>query len=88
MPIRRVAADEGLDRSSLIRCPVVLQEGSLPAQLQPQAHNLDVIRLVEPRVVNHTSSRRRYSSIYRIQIGEWKYCTDNNLKDTAHHLIK
>jgi hypothetical protein len=31
----------------------------------------------------HTNGRPRYESIKKIQIGEWKYCTDHNLSQTA-----
>jgi hypothetical protein len=37
---------------------------------------------MEPRYVGHTNGRRRYYSIKKIQIGEWKYCTDHNLSHT------
>ena len=51
---------------------------------RPHAHKPDFIRILEPRFVGHSNGRRRYASIKKIQIGEWKYCTDNNLSDTAN----
>jgi hypothetical protein len=46
-------------------------------------HKPDFIRLLDPRFVGHTNGRRHYSSIKRIEIGEWKYCTDHKLSHTA-----
>jgi hypothetical protein len=87
MPTTRVNANECLDHSSLLtRCPGVLLVDNLPAQHRPQAHKPGFIRLLEPRLVGHTSPRRRYSSIRKIQTREWKYLTNNYLKDT-HHLV-
>jgi hypothetical protein len=80
-----VDADERLDHFSLTPCPAALPENILPTQVRPPAHKPDIIILLEPRLVSHTSSRRRYSVIRKIQRGEWKYCTDGNLKDG--HLI-
>jgi hypothetical protein len=55
----------------------------LPSSLRPPAHKHDFIRLLEHRFVGHINGRRRYSSIKKIQIGEWKYCRDHNLSHNA-----
>jgi hypothetical protein len=55
---RKVNEDEGLDPTSLTRCPALLHDDILPAQLRPLAHKSDFIRLMEPRLIGHTSSRR------------------------------
>ena len=83
MPTRLVDADEGLSPDSLTSCPAILPPEILPPALRPPAHKPDFIRLLEPRFVGHNNGRRRYSSIRKIQIGEWKYCTDHNLSHTA-----
>jgi hypothetical protein len=83
MPTRLVAADEGLSPDSLTSCPAILHTEILPPALRPPAHKPDFIRFLEPRYVGHTNGRRRYSSIKKIQIGKWKYCTDHNLSHTA-----
>jgi hypothetical protein len=67
---RKVDADEALDYFYLIRCPAVLSEGVMLTQLRPLAHKPYLIRLLEPRLVGHTSSRRRYSSIRKDRVGE------------------
>jgi hypothetical protein len=43
---------------------------------------------LEPRMIGHSNSRRRYSSIRKIQIGEWTYCTDYNLRDTYQLIMQ
>jgi hypothetical protein len=78
-----VALDKGLSPDSLTSCPTVLPEDILPSALRPPAHKPDFIRLVEPRFVGHTNGRHRYPSIKKIQIGEWKYCTDHNPSQAA-----
>jgi hypothetical protein len=83
MPTRLVVANEGLSPESLTSCPVILPENKLPSILRPLAHKPDFIRLLEPRFVGHSNGRRRYSSIQKIQIGEWKCCTYHNLSHTA-----
>jgi hypothetical protein len=88
MTTRRVDADEGLDYSSLTCCPAALPEDILPTELRPPTHKPEFIRILEPRLVGHTSSRRKYSSCHIIHIGEWKYCIDNNRIDTYHFIIE
>jgi hypothetical protein len=80
MSTRRVDAEEGLDHSSITRCPAALRENILPIKLGSPAHKPDFIRLLEPRLVGHTLSRRRYSTTRKIQTRELKYCTHNNPK--------
>jgi hypothetical protein len=50
MATRRVNAYEGLDHSSLTRCPGVLPKDVMPTQLRPPSYELDFIRLLEPRL--------------------------------------
>jgi hypothetical protein len=88
MTTRIVDADEGLDYSSLFHCPANLPEDILPTHLRTLAHKFYLIRLLGPRLEGRTSSRRRCSSIRKIQMVEWKYCTDSSLKDTHHHIIE
>jgi hypothetical protein len=83
MPIRMVDANEGNSFVSLTPCPAVLPEDLLPSSLRPPARKPNFIRILEPRFIGHTNARCRFSSIEKIQIGEWKYCTDNNLPHTA-----
>jgi hypothetical protein len=83
-PTRLVVADEGLSHETHTSCPAVFHEETRPSVLRPPAHKPDFIRLLEPGFVSHTNERRRYSSIKKIQIGEWKYCTDHNISHTAH----
>jgi hypothetical protein len=70
MPTRPVDAIDGLDSSSITLYLAVLPKDILRAQLRPQAQKPDFIPLVEPGLVGHTSSRRRFSSIHKIRIGE------------------
>jgi hypothetical protein len=51
--------------------------------LYTPTHKPDSIRLLEPRFIGYSNNKRRCSSIRKIQIGEWKYCTDYNLSHTA-----
>jgi hypothetical protein len=83
MPTRQVVADEGLSPDSLTSYHVILPEYIMPSELRPPAHKLDFIRILETRFVGHSNGRKRYSSIKKIQIREWKYCIDHNLSHTA-----
>jgi hypothetical protein len=58
MPTRKMDADEGLGLSFLIRCAAALHGDILPIQLRPPAHKPNFIRLLEPRLVGHTFTRR------------------------------
>jgi hypothetical protein len=58
------------------------------AHMRSQARKDDFIRLLEPRLVGHSSSCCRYSTTRKIQTGEWKYCTDNNLKDNNDLMLQ
>jgi hypothetical protein len=84
MPTRLVDVEEGLSTDSLTSCHAILPDEILPSVLRPPADKPDFIRLLEPRFAGHTNGRRRYSSIKKIQIGEWKYYIDQNLSHTAH----
>jgi hypothetical protein len=83
MPTRLDATDEGLWPDSLTSCHAILHVEIFPSTLRLSAHKPDFSRLLEPRFVVHTNGRRRYSSIKKIQIGEWKYRTDHNLSHTV-----
>jgi hypothetical protein len=82
-PTRLVAADEGTSPDSLTCCRAVLPGELLPHSLRPIAHKPDFIRLLEPMFIGHSNNIRRYSSIRNIRIGEWKYCTDTYISQTA-----
>jgi hypothetical protein len=78
-----VVVDEGLSPDSLTSCHAILPAEILPPALRFPAYKLEFIRLLEPSFVGHTNGHRRYSSNKKIQIGEWKYCTDHNLSHTS-----
>jgi hypothetical protein len=90
MPTRRVGEDEGLDHSSLARCPAVMLKGILPTQLSPRATNMISFDYLNPAswaTPPPTASTPPLFHTLFIQIGEWKYCTDNNLKDTHYFIM-
>jgi hypothetical protein len=73
MTTRLVVADEGISPDSLTSCPVVFPDELMPPSLRLPAHKPDFIRLLVPRFVKHSNTKRRLSSIRKIQIGGWKY---------------
>jgi hypothetical protein len=72
MPTRLVDANEGLSSYSLTSCLAILPDEILRSILKTPANKPDIIMLLEPRFVCHTNGRRRYSSIRKIHVGEWK----------------
>jgi hypothetical protein len=88
MTSRKVDVGEGLDPSSLTCFPAVLREDILLTQLRPFTHKPYFIRLLQPPLLGHSSPRRPYSSISKIQIGGWKYYTDDYHKNTYHLIIE
>jgi hypothetical protein len=59
----------------------------LPSSLRPFAHRPDFVRLLEPILIGNSNSLRRYPSMNKICIGEWKYSTDNYLSHTAQLIL-
>jgi hypothetical protein len=89
MTTRKVNVDEDRDPTSLTCCPTMLHDDILTAQLRPHARKPpDFIRLLEPRLIGHSTSWRRYSSIREIQIGQLKHCNDSNLTNTYQFVMK
>jgi hypothetical protein len=76
MPIRRIHAC--LEPSSLTVPRSHARRYSTCTTHTTSTQTLFHSRLLEPHLVAHSTSRRRYSSICKIRIGEWKCCTDSN----------
>jgi hypothetical protein len=76
MPTHHVVAHEGISPDFLTTFRAGLPNELLPPSLRPPAHKLDFIRLLEAIFIGYSGTKRRYSSIKKIQIGYWKYCTE------------
>jgi hypothetical protein len=78
---------EGYGEASLTQLPLVIPPSLLNPLNRPPANKPDFIRIIDAKSTQKTDGTTMYHHITKIQIGEWKYCTDLNFPDIDDSII-